>query len=395
MPELDFVHYHQQTLPDLLAQGRAELLHHQRLPTLGISIAGQDQSFSYQLDESGIHIHRGTENADLCVELSIADWRGLVTDLETVPSILYGGRLVGHSGNLMNFVLWEPALRALYTGRPLYDPAAFKLTNAVGRALNPNTSFSIDSDLGEMREFLDAAGYLLVKDVFSQAELTQFRAAASELSAAATEGDQLSWWGKNSNGASVLCRALNAGSLAAFSPLYDDVRLQHLAEILPAGMLHPGSNDKDGITVVYKNPDVTEGLSDLPWHRDCGMGGHANMCPTYILSIYLYDATPEQGCLQFLPGSHNYAFGFSDADQSTFPNAVTVPAVAGDITLHIGDVMHAAPSPKSPTGPYRQSVLLAFHPDFNHHRGERHYNDVLLGSEDGQVSHLRDMVDKD
>ena len=98
MPELDFIHYHQQTLPDLLAQGRAELLHHQRLPTLGILIAGQDQSFSYQLDESGISIHRGTEKADLCVELSMADWRGLVTDLETVPSILYGDRLVSHSG---------------------------------------------------------------------------------------------------------------------------------------------------------------------------------------------------------------------------------------------------------------------------------------------------------
>jgi len=393
MAELDFVDYHRQTLPALLAEGREKLLEQQRLPTLGITISGQDDSFSYRLDESGIKIIEGSGLADLRVELSLGDWRGLVADLESVPGILYGGRIVSHSGNLMNLIRWEPALRALYTGRPIYDPARFKLFDKAGQALDPITSFGTDSDPGQMREFLDAAGYLLVKNVFSHSEIADFRSAALELSEAATEGDQLSWWGKNEDGKSVLCRCLNAGGHAAFAQLYDDKRLKRLADILPPGMLHPGSGDKDGITVVYKNPDVTEGLSDLPWHRDCGMGGHANMCPTYIVSIYLYDASPEQGCLQFLPGSHHYTFGFADADKTQFPNAVTVPAEAGDITLHIGDVMHAAPSPKSHTAPYRQSILLAFHPDFTHHRGERHYNDVLLGAEDGQVSHLRDMVD--
>jgi ectoine hydroxylase-related dioxygenase (phytanoyl-CoA dioxygenase family) len=158
-------------------------------------------------------------------------------------------------------------------------------------------------------------------------------------------------------------------------------------------MLHPRAETKDGITVVFKNPAVAEGLSDLPWHRDCGMGGHASMCPTYVLSLYLYDATAAQGALQFLPGSHRYAFGFADAGQTRFAGAVTVPAKAGDITLHIGDVMHAAPPPESETGPFRQSILLAFHPDFTHHRGERHYNDALLGTEDGQVPHLKQLVE--
>ncbi len=392
MAELDFVDYHRDILPGLIEAGRGELLSQLRLPSLGIAIAGEGESFSYRLEEGAIKIDSGTDQTELCVELSLADWRGLVADLESVPGILYGGRLLSHRGNLMKFMSWEPALRALYTGLPIYDPASFKLANTAGKVLDPATSFSGDSEPNEMREFLDAAGYLLIKNVFSQTEVEDFRAAALELAAAASEGDQQSWWGRNADGSSVLCRCLNAGSHLAFARLYDDKRVLQLAKLLPPGMLHPSSGDKDGVTLVYKNPGVTEGLSDLPWHRDCGMGGHANMCPTYIISIYLYDATPDRGCLEFLPGSHRYTFGFADADDTQFSSAVTVPAAAGDITLHISDVMHAAPPPKSPTGPYRQSVLLAFHPDFTHHRGERHYNDVLLGADNGQVEHLKDMM---
>jgi hypothetical protein len=38
-------------------------------------------------------------------------------------------------------------------------------------------------------------------------------------------------------------------------------------------------------------------------------------------------------------------------------------------------------------------VLLSYHPAFANHRGERHYNDALLGAEDGQVSHMTDMIE--
>ena len=329
MPELDFVDYHRYTLPSLLAAGRDELLDRQRLPVLGLSISGEPESFSYCLGNSRLEILPGTEYADVRVELSATDWRGLVGDLESIPGILYGGRLVAHSGDLMDFVRWEPALRALYTGRPIYDPATFELRDQQGHALEPMTGFTTESSSMEMRDFLDAAGYLVVRGVFSNEETGAFRAAASEIAAAASEGDQLSWWGKNKRGCSVLCRCLNAGAHPAFAQLYNDPRIERLVDLLPPGMRHPEPDDKDGITVVFKNP-----------------------------------------------------------------GSVTAPARAGDITLHIRDVMHAAPPPDSETGPFRQSVLLAFHPDFTHHRGERHYNDVLLGAEDGQVPHLRTLVEE-
>ena len=69
-----------------------------------------------------------------------------------------------------------------------------------------------------------------------------------------------------------------------------------------------------------------------------------------------------------------------------------IPAKPGDFTLHYGDGWHTAPPPQRQEhsdAPYRSCVLVSFEREgaFNH-RGERHYNDVLLGHEDGQVDHL-------
>jgi ectoine hydroxylase-related dioxygenase (phytanoyl-CoA dioxygenase family) len=94
--------------------------------------------------------------------------------------------------------------------------------------------------------------------------------------------------------------------------------------------------------------------------------------------------------LLFLPGSHRACVGFFDPAESGAPEGISVAAKAGDITLHYSDVMHAAPAPTAKSGPYRQSVLMNFAPEYEQHRGGRHYNDVLLeNSDDGQVEHLR------
>jgi hypothetical protein len=61
--------------------------------------------------------------------------------------------------------------------------------------------------------------------------------------------------------------------------------------------------------------------------------------------------------------------------------------------LHYSDVMHASLPPTSAEGPHRVSALVAFvPPDAGHHRGARHYNDVLLGRPGGQVEHLVDRL---
>jgi ectoine hydroxylase-related dioxygenase (phytanoyl-CoA dioxygenase family) len=277
----------------------------------------------------------------------------------------------------------------MYTGRPIFDPAAVDLRDRRGAPLDPLQAFRADSGREDMAHFLRTAGYLLVKGVFSPDEVEAFRAAAQTLRERAREGDRKSWWGRDARGESVLSRVLNAGDLPLFRALHGDARIRRLVDLTDTLLVGGDPGAQDGVTVLWKNPGMTEGLGDLPWHHDCGLGGHAAMCPTLVCSIFLGPNTPEAGALHFLPGSWQSSVGFAEAGDADAPQGVIPPAEPGDLTLHYGDGKHAAPGPTGAGGPFRSCILLGFKPPgAHHHRGERHYNDVLLGSEDGQIEHM-------
>ena len=114
-----------------------------------------------------------------------------------------------------------------------------------------------------------------------------------------------------------------------------------------------------------------------------------------MCSTFLEPNTAEAGAISFLPGSWNSSCGFFEANDARAPKGVTPAAEPGDVTLHYGDGMHVAPPPTSETGPFRICVLNGFRVEgAYHHRGERHYNDVLLGREDGQVEHMSAVADR-
>lgn len=151
-----------------------------------------------------------------------------------------------------------------------------------------------------------------------------------------------------------------------------------------------GPGDKDGLAILWKQPGVEEGLGDLPWHRDCGMGGHASMCPTAVTSIFLGPNTKEAGQIRFLPGSWKSSFPFTDGNDAGAPEGVAPAAEPGDITLHYGDGLHVAPPPTGSEGPFRSCILMGYgRTGGGHHAGGRHYNDILLGNADGQVEDMR------
>ncbi len=387
-PAVDFDRYHREELPDRLARFGAMAAAARPQGALAFRLP-DGRAFTYHARDAGIDVTPGCDGADTVVALADESWQGLVHDLDSVPGLIYGGRASSERGDLMRFVSWEPALRALYRGIPVYDPEHPDLRDPTGRKLDPARSFRLEDDEDEMHAFLETAGYLLVKGVFAADEVAAMRKGAGLLRGRAREGDQQSWWGRNAEDDAVLCRVLNAGTLPVFRRLHDDPRVKRIAALSRRDLAARAPDRNDGVTVLWKNPDMTEGLSDLPWHRDCGMGGHAVMCPSMVMSIFLEAATPEQGELRFLPGSWKCAFGFAEATDASAPSGVAVAAEPGDVSIHYGDGMHAAPPPTRRTGPFRMSVLIGFAPPgFRPHDGQRHYNDVLLGAEDGQVEHM-------
>lgn len=391
-------HFHQHELPTLQAAGRDAMAARAARGLRPIALSAEEDggpAFTFRPRADGIDVLPGCSDAAAVFALSSDSWQGLLQDLETGPGLLLRNAARCLRGEATQLIAWEPALRALYRGIPLYDPTTVDLRDRHGGSLSPSQRFSLASEDALMQDFLQAAGYLLVEQVFSPAEIEAMRSAAEALHSAAREGDGQSWWARDAEGRTLLCRVLLAGQHPVFEGLYEDPRLRRLAAIGPSGLKPCDPAEQDGITVIFKNPGVREGLSDLPWHRDCGLGGHAIMCPTVILSIYLYDATEEAGCLRFLPGSHRATCPFADAGGPDSPQGVRVDARAGSVTLHLSDVMHAAPAPAATKGPFRQSVLLSFKPDYQPHHGGRHYNDTLLErSPDGHVQGVREFAGK-
>jgi ectoine hydroxylase-related dioxygenase (phytanoyl-CoA dioxygenase family) len=102
------------------------------------------------------------------------------------------------------------------------------------------------------------------------------------------------------------------------------------------------TGEGDGVAVIYEQPGMAEGLGDLPWHRDCGKGGHAVTCPTVIASVFLTETSPESGELAFLPGSRHAAFNAHDPSGSGALPGAHCRLQPGDVPLHYGDTIHAA-----------------------------------------------------
>jgi hypothetical protein len=391
-PSLDFERYHRETLPALLAAGRARLVAKAARGLAPFAFRLREGgAWTYRPTADGVELIAGDEAAASVIELSHPAWEGLVHELEAPAGLLYAGRLRCLRGEGMDAMAWEPALRALYNGVPPWDAdEVASLRDRHGRPLDPEATFAPASEPADLAHFLASAGYLFVRDVFRPDEVAGFLAEAAVLAREARKGDKLSWWCKDARGEERLCRVTRAASQPRLGALPSDPRVLSLAALSEQRLVH-GRGEGDGVTLIWKIPGVREGMGDLPWHRDCGMGGHAVMCPTLICSIYLTEASPETGELVFLPGStRRSAVQVGDPRDPRSPRGAHFHARPGDVSLHYGDTLHAAPPPTRDDLPqYRVSAILGFaRPGAHHHRGESSYNAVLHQREDGQIEHL-------
>jgi len=402
-PPIDFERFHAEELPQPIAEDAALAAGAARsaapLGPLAFRLR-EGGAFTYAPAGDTLELRRGDADAATVIELPHAAWEGVVHELEAAAGLLYGGQARCAQGDGLRWLSWEPALRALYNGRPVWegedwDGDAAALRDRRGAPLDPERVFTLGDDPEDLAHFLRTAGYLFVRGVFAKDEVDAFLAEAEALRAEAVPGDRLSWWARNARGEEVLCRVTRAGARPRLGALPRDPRLLRLAALLAEPLAHrrKGRDEgEEGVSLIWKTPDMREGLSDIPWHRDFGMGGHAVMCPILIVSTYLRPATPETGELAFLPGSRDRGVGPIDPRHPKAPRGAHFRAGPGDVTVHYSDTMHAAPPPTRsdlPPDAYRLSAVTGFaRPGASPHDGRRHYNEVLHRREDGQVEHL-------
>ena len=389
-PPIDFEQFHRQELPALLARGRQHLAARAAagLGSIALRLDG-GVAYTYRPHDAGVDIVSGDDAAVTVIGMDLESWQGLVHELEAPAGLLYAGRVRCVRGNSIDLMAWESALRALYNGRPPYDPAHQGLTDRHGRVLDTQAAFTLASNREELAHFLCTAGYLFVRDVFAPEEVAAFLDEAHQLQGEARQGDKLSWWGRNAAGDEVLTRVTRGAAKPRLATLPTDARVRRLKDLADESFVHK-QGEGDGVTVIFKHPNMAEGLGDLPWHRDCGMGGHAVICPTLVASVYLTAATPESGELAMLPGSHRASFNAHDQRPDLTAYAAHFAAQPGDVSLHYSDTVHAAPPPSAlRRDGYRISCIISFaRPEARHHRGESSYNAVLHQRDDGQIEHL-------
>jgi hypothetical protein len=367
-----FDQFHRVELPRRIAAGNgaraaADLA---GAPPLAFALPG-GSAYTYRPRPDTVEIEAGTTDAATVAEVSVEAWSDYANELRSCFGLLYAGLVSFPKGGFDDLARWEPAVRALFHGRPIYEPAAVDLPDDLGR------SFTLDEE--GWREFFARTGYVHLRGVLAPAELDHIVAEVERLRGEARPGDGRSWWATRVDGTEVCCRVtyttLASEQLAA---LGDDLRLRRLATLGPPGLV-PTLDCLDGFAAILKQPGAVEGLADLPWHQDCGLGGHPVLCPGIQIGIQLDAATAASGQLRFLAGSHGTSCHPVRAQDEAALPIVAIDTEPGDVTVHDPHLLHAAPPPTG-DGPGRRALYVSFvRPETIAYVGPGHaYNDVLF-----------------
>jgi hypothetical protein len=307
-------------------------------------------------------------DGDTAVRLDPGAWQDLVAQLRTPINLLLSNALVFERGGFDQLAAWDRVLRYLHAGFPPYTAPDLQ-----GR--DPGATLTPEDDDDELRAQLQTMGYLHVRGLFSADEMAAANAAVDELAARASKGDDESWWVGTDDG-DKLCRLVYSTLRSeALQRLEQDPRLVRLGRLLdPEAIVTP--DRMEGSAVLIKVPGQTQGLSNIPWHQDCGMGGHAILCPSVSIGVQLTGSTAGSGNLLMVPGSHGQTLPYQWHSGSDVP-VVEIDTAPGDVTVHVQDVMHASPKPTGAGG--RRTMYVTFYPrTLLDHVGPRQaFNDLV------------------
>ena len=198
----------------------------------------------------------------------------LATDQASFMGFFTWGTLDQRAGRLEHLLDWWLVLRGALDGRAIHMPGAVTFTDPDGDPLDLRRSFATDDDPEAMRAFLEEAGFLHIRGVFGENEMALL---AREMDVHAGEyapDDGKSWWATTADGTERLVRQYTFDQHSeAAAALIEDERFLRLAEITGDG--HQSHKTCQALT---KPIGIVSGISDVPWHKDCGLGRHSYDC---------------------------------------------------------------------------------------------------------------------
>ena len=298
-------------------------------------------------DRGTVRVRAGrADDAGVVLRVSAMQLNDLVTDQVTVVGMQTNGTLDQPVGRFDALLDWWLLLRGALDARAPHTPGAIDLVDAHGAPLALDRTFTADAKLAEMGDFLQRAGYLHIEGVFTDDEMAAVSLDMDRAAPTYTPDDGRSWWARNTAGEQLLVRMQYFDEVSpAVERLVHDDRLQRLAGLTGDGHVY-GSMEDNRIEALFKPFGVVEGISDLPWHKDCALGRHSYDCCGITVGISVTGADSQSGQLRAVAGSHRALMWPSDhrEHRSDLP-AVDLPTKTGDITVHLSCTLHKSQPP--------------------------------------------------
>jgi Phytanoyl-CoA dioxygenase (PhyH) len=332
------------TLPDrleahreLVAPGARELV----LKDFCIETEGEPWTLAWHGDRASIAPGRG---GAAHARLSAEQLSDLVNDQTTPVAFMSSGTLDMPAGGLPDFLNWWLVLRAALDGRRIHARGDIALGAGVARSFTPD-----DSD-EEMRAFLEEAGYLHIRGLFSEDEMAAVEADFPRAAPHFEKGDPRAWFATTKDGAEHLVRMEGFDRYSdATVALIDDDRFQRIGRIPGIGHVQhrrPGAR----VGALTKPIGVVKGISDVPWHKDCSLGRHSYECCSLTVGISVTGADATSGQLRVVPGSHRALVWPAPCLQPGLDLApIDLPTRTGDVTVHLSCTLHMSQPPVTRT----------------------------------------------
>ena len=302
--------------------------------------------------EDTIQVRRGAASAEPAVALDRSAFADLFCERRTAMGLIVGGRISGEPTALQAFYEWDPVLRSLLDGRPLYRPGAVTLQSLAGSPLDLNQRFRLGERTAEAAHFLTETGFLLLEGEFTDTEMDDIEDDLAQAVSSARVDDGTSWWATTRAGDRYPCRILDFASKSpALRALFVDSRYVAIGHMLGDGH-RPGDPFGEHFVDVtaeglLKRVDSVDGLVCLPWHKDCDRGGHSMFCAGLTIGICLTPVDEAHGGLDVMAGSHRMNIARSQIDHGLDLPSVALHAQRGDLTVHLSCTLHRSTHPTS------------------------------------------------
>jgi hypothetical protein len=322
-----------EVLPHLPGAGTDEL----DLRPLAIEVDGQ--AWTLSLADRRVTITAGTDSAAAVWVMAPDELADLVHDVRTPMGFFTGGDLVLERGRLEDTLDWWVVLRSLVDERPVHRRGDVEVP--------PHRTFTAGDDDAEMSAFLHEAGYLHVAGLFDLDEMAAVSRDMDEAAPSYQPDDGRSWWARTVGGEERVVRMQHFQDASpATAALVADPRLARIGALTGDG--HRLAAEERGgnlVEALVKPVGIVEGISDVPWHKDCSLGGHSYRCCSLTVGVSVTGADATSGQLRVVAGSHRAliqpAFVRSRLD---LPQR-DLPTTTGDVTVHLSCTLHMSQPP--------------------------------------------------